>query len=332
MTALLGWTLAAGVACAAMSSAFSRVMGNHCVGKHIREQGPRSHLMKEGTPTMGGVVVLLVWGGSLAALSWMGRGSPSCWIVYVASVLFGAIGLFDDLLSQRRHERVAPGSGMRPWQKIALGTIAWAVMIGLFPNLLRTEFIVPFASMVVQIPRWLTFPLTWLVFTGATNSMNLTDGLDGLATGIAAISMIGLVVSLPDSTSATSIVLLIGVLIGFLWSNSYPSRLFMGDVGSFALGGTLAVLAIDNGLVLFLPFFAAVPLLESLSVIAQVGLFRTTGLRLFRMAPLHHHFEETASPHRSFLVPAITLAEPRITMRFWIVHALFVFLGVLAVR
>ncbi len=332
MTAVWILALVAGVVCVAISSVFSCVMTNHCVGKHIRRHGPRSHLAKEGTPTMGGGVVLVVWGMSLAVLEGIGQGATTSWMLYAASALFGAIGLTDDLLSQRHPEQAATGSGMRPWQKIALGTVAWGFLVGLFPGLLRTEYFVPFSSMSVQIPDWLAFPLTWFVFTGTTNSMNLTDGLDGLATGVAAISMLGLVVAFPDSTPTAAVLVLIAILIGFLWSNGYPSKLFMGDVGSFALGGVLAVLTVDNGLVFFLPFFAAVPLLEALSVIAQVGLFRATGMRLFRMSPLHHHFEETTSVHRAFLLPAVTLVEPKITMRLWIAHALFVALGVLAAR
>ena len=330
MTSLWVAALVAGVSCAAISAAFSHLMQRYGVGKHIRRQGPRSHLSKEGTPTMGGIVVVVVWGGCLAVLSVFGLCSSSAWMVYVASALFGAIGLLDDLMSLPRHEREGPG--LRPWHKIVLGTAAWAVLIGLFPQLLETECVVPFSSQLVRIPGWLVFPLTWFAFNGSTNSMNLTDGLDGLATGVTILAAIGLLVALPDSASMDAVVPLVGVLIGFLWINGYPSRLFMGDVGSFALGAAVAVLAVDGHLVLFLPFFAAVPLFEALSVIAQVGLFRITGVRLFRMSPLHHHFEEATCPQRPYLLPAATWAEPKITLRFWVVHALFVTIGVLAVR
>lgn len=299
------------------------------LGKHVRRLGPRSHLLKEGTPTMGGVVILFVWGSCLALLSWSGSLSPAAATVYVAAVLFGIIGLLDDLLSQRRRRN---DSGLRPWQKIALGTAAWAFLIGLFPELRQTAYSVPFSSAAVRIPSWLAFPVTWFVFTGATNSMNLTDGLDGLAAGVAAVSMLGLAVALPESVSTSAVIPLIGILVGFLWINSYPSKLFMGDVGSFALGGAVASLTVTHGLVLYLPFFAAVPLLEALSVIAQVGLYRVTGRRLFRMSPLHHHFEEISVPERPFLLPAATWVEPSITLRFWMIHALCVALGVLAVR
>jgi len=324
------WAPTAAVVSAALSLLFSHVMRKHHVGKRIRKQGPRAHLLKEGTPTMGGVVILAVWGGCLAIASCLGLCESSWWMIYAASALYGAIGLLDDLLSQRALDR--DGAGLRPWQKIALGTAAWALLVGIFPDLLRTAYAVPFAPTVVRLPGWLPFPLTWFVFTGATNSMNLTDGLDGLAAGVAVISMTGLVIALPDSASAPVSIALVGTLTGFLWTNSYPSKLFMGDVGSFALGAAVAALTIDNGLIFFLPFFAAVPLLEAISVIVQVALFRTAGVRLFRMSPLHHHFEETTSPQRTFLLPTATWTEPKITMRFWIVHALVVAVGVLAVR
>ncbi len=279
---------------------------------------------------MGGIVVIVVWGGCLGILSWFGLCPPAGWMIYTAAALFGAIGLLDDVLSLPHHGR--EGSGLRPWHKIVLGTAAWALLVGLFPQLLETEYAVPFSSYLVRIPGWLAFPITWFAFNGSTNSMNLTDGLDGLAAGVAILSAVGLVVALPGTASATVVVPLIGILIGFLWINSYPSRLFMGDVGSFALGAAVAVLAVDGNVVFFLPFFAAVPVLEAISVIAQVGLFRVTGARLFRMSPLHHHFEETTGLQRPFLLPTATWAEPRITLRFWIVHALFVAIGVLAAR
>ena len=174
--------------------------------------------------------------------------------------------------------------------------------------------------------------LTWLLFVASTNSANLTDGLDGLAGGISILIVGGLLVAFPSAKNALLILPLIGSLAGFLWLNSYPASLFLGDVGSFALGGIIGSLALANGAAFLLPILAGVFVLEATSVILQIGILRLTGKRLFRMSPFHHHFEATPNRGRAHWLPAYEWPESKVTTRFMLIQLGFVLLAIWASR
>ncbi len=268
-------------------------------GKVIRAQGPESHLTKAGTPTMGGVAFLLA-----ALIAWAALGgAPLGPELALALLVAGSalLGLYDDSLSLARKRRkaealeeVQAGLGAR-YRLLVQGALAlafawWAVSTGssLFGN------------------AWLDVPAFAFVIVGSINAFNLTDGLDGLAAGVTVIVLLFFIGS-PFAAA------LLGALLGFLWYNGHPARVIMGGVGSEALGAAVAGLAILGGTVWYLPLVALIPVLEVLSVVAQVTYFRLTGgKRLLRMSPLHHHFELSG------------WSETRVTMRFYIVTALCV--------
>lgn len=267
-------------------------------GKSIRAAGPESHLSKAGTPTMGGTAFLVA-----AVLAWLIlAGDPLADLPVVLLVLAtGLLGLLDDALALRRKRAVAlgleEGTGLLARYRllgqgaVALAFSIWATQSGstLFGN------------------AWLDIPAFTLVIVGAINALNFTDGLDGMAGGVAAIILVFFLAS-PFAAA------LIGALLGFLWFNAHPARVFMGGVGSEALGAAVAGLAIVQGTVWYLPLVALMPVLAVLSVMLQVTYFKATGgKRLFKMTPLHHHFElsgwpETRIVQRYYLVTAVALA------------------------
>jgi phospho-N-acetylmuramoyl-pentapeptide-transferase len=311
-----------------LSLAFARWMRHQSIGQRIREVGPASHAVKAGTPTMGGAVVLAVWIAAVAGLWRVFPATPYAGFLLASGVLFGGIGALDDVISLRRRRSL----GLLPLGKIALISLATLVLFISFRDVLSVPAKVPFSNLMVPVPRTASFFLAWFVFLATTNGMNLTDGLDGLATGVSILSLGGVLVLVPSQENLAIIVPLLAVLVGFLWVNTYPAALFLGDVGSFALGGVLAAVSLANGIVFLLPFLAGVVVLEVGSVVVQVTCYKSTGKRLFRMSPLHHHFEVTGPARGIHLLPAVQWPEPKITLRFWILQALFVGLAVLADR
>lgn len=307
---------------------FSWMQRRASVGQHIRTLGFRLHRDKAGTPTMGGLVLVALWGLSLAALHTLrGPLPPAAWAVYVSAASFGAVGLTDDVLSQVRRR----SAGLSVGQKLGLTAILGAGLLAAFPETFGVPLRVPFSagSVALSLPVW--GALGVIVFVATTNSMNLTDGQDGLATGISLLIGGTLLAALPGAAGREALIPLLGALLGFLWVNVYPARLFLGDVGAFALGGGIAALALANGLSFVLPLFAGVLVLEAASVLIQVATFRLSGRRLLRMSPLHHHFEAPSGPARPHILPAVDLREPTITIRLWIVQALCGVLAVLAI-
>ena len=266
-------------------------------GKAVRLDGPSSHLVKEGTPTMGGAAFLLA-----AVLTWLvwGDKTQTGIAVVCLTLAVGLVGLYDDILSLKRKRRVAAG------QDASTGLLAR------YRLLAQGSFALLFSIFAVQANHSL-FGIAWLdvlgytfIIMGTVNAMNLSDGLDGLASGMMVIMMLPFLVA-PFTAP------LIGALLGFLWYNSKPAKVFMGGVGSEALGAALAGTAILSGWVWYLPLLALIPLLEVLSVMLQVGYFRRTGgKRLFRMAPLHHHFEKSG------------WTEVQVVTRFWLATAVCV--------
>ena len=328
MGRLIGLCLLLVPASALTSQLFAVCMRKTSLGQQIREEGPRVHRKKGGTPTVGGGVILLLWAICLPLLYWFGLLSSVGLYVFFAGLSFGAIGLLDDFLSLRHLRSL----GLSPLQKIILVSAVSTALYFAFPYVSRAPLQVPFASVTLSLPPIAFFFLAWAVYLWTTNSMNLTDGLDGLATGVTILILCGFLVIAPTRELAGVILPLIAILTGFLWVNAHPAHLFLGDVGSFALGGVVAALALASGAVLILPLLAGLLVLESGSVILQVACFRLTGKRIFMISPLHHHFESAEGIRHSYLLPAVEWPEPKITLRLWIVQALFVGLGIFAAR
>ena len=316
------------------------------IGQHIREDGPQSHQKKAGTPTMGG---LLICGAIvLSTLLWANLRVPAVWVAMAGLVTFGAIGFWDDYLKIRRKRNL----GLTVRQKFMLEILA-AVVMGVLllgmnaSRLYTTEINMPFFKDFkpdLLIHAWLNNPWTYplacgfffvfvvLVLVGASNAVNLTDGLDGLAIGLMLIAAGAMTVlaflegnaelarylelSRPRDAAELTIfcAAMTGASLGFLWYNAHPAEIFMGDVGALALGGGLGTVAVLLKQELLLVFIGGVYVVELLSVILQVGSFKLRGKRIFKMAPLHHHFEQ------------LGWAESKIIIRFWIaglVMALF---------
>jgi len=307
---------------------FVRWMRVRSLGQQIRDVGPQSHTSKAGTPTMGGSIVISLWALAVIILGITRGWSNTSGFVLAAGLGFGVLGLADDVLSIRRKR----STGLTAVQKIALGS---AISIGLF-FIFRNQILVPqqipFANFRTTLPWIAGFFLNWVLFLASTNSANLTDGLDGLAGGISVLVLSGFLVMFPNMDNLMLILPLIGALAGFLWLNVHPASLFLGDVGSFALGGIIGALALANGAAFALPILAGVFVLEAVSVILQVGVLRLTGRRLFKMSPLHHHFEDSPNRGTAHWLPAFEWPESKITARFMLLQIGFVFLAIWATR
>jgi phospho-N-acetylmuramoyl-pentapeptide-transferase len=282
-------------------------------GQNIREEGPQSHLKKSGTPSMGGIAILM--GIAITAIATK-QFEWDVLMVMGALLAFGAIGFVDDYTKiQKKHNL-----GLRAWQKILMqlvvsGILAWVIAYGPGGNTLVR---MPISSQLIDFGVWY-IPFGIFVLLAMVNSVNLTDGLDGLATGVTAISLVFFslaAVTYHHMTSAPLAITMAGACLGFLIFNRHPAKIFMGDTGSLALGGGLATLAMMMDLELFLPIVGFVYVAEALSVIMQVVSFKTTGKRIFRMAPLHHHFEISG------------LKETRVVALFWFVTLLFSVVGI----
>lgn len=255
-------------------------------GQNVREEGPQSHLKKSGTPTMGGVAILIAMLIGAVPFTGMDIG-----ILFVAAgtLLFGVIGFIDDYLKIRKHQ----SEGLKAWQKMGFQivvTIAMVLVIGLGNN--GTDLLIPFAGMV-HFGGWF-YPLTIIAILGTVNGANFTDGLDGLASSVTIViaGFFTLAASVLQTGITPASLAMAGALLAFLCFNCYPAKVFMGDTGSLALGGFVAAEAMYLKMPVFLIFAAFIYLAEIVSVILQVGVFKLKhGKRLFRMAPLHHHFE-----------------------------------------
>jgi len=315
-------------ACAFLCARFAESMRRRSLGQSIRSLGPASHAAKAGTPTMGGIVVFALWLAATVVLLVWHPATPMTVFVLTSATLFATIGAVDDWISLR-HRR---SMGLSAIAKLALLSVAALVLFFTFRDVLAVPVEIPFSSASLALPPVAVFFLAWIVFLSTTNGMNLTDGLDGLAAGVAVLILIGIILLHPTRENLILCVPLIGALVGFLWLNVHPASLFLGDVGSFFLGGVIAALALANGMVFLLPILAGVLVLEVGSVILQVASCKALGKRLFRMSPLHHHFECSADPPREHILPAFRWPEGKITVRFWILQGFFVGLALLAAR
>jgi phospho-N-acetylmuramoyl-pentapeptide-transferase len=302
------------------------------VVKHIRQEGPKAHHSKKGTPTMGGLLILAAI--AIPTLLWADLGSREVRVALLATLWLGGIGFLDDYLQVVRGQPRGLVGRAKIVGQVTLGIIVGVAAISVLdrPNL-ATSTTVPFLKEQFVDLGWLYIPFVILVITGSSNSVNLTDGLDGLAIGIvafAAVAFAGLsyvsghskiadylqILYLPGSGELTVFCASIfGASLGFLWYNSHPAEIFMGDTGSLALGGALGIVAILIKMELILAIVGGLFVAEALSVILQVGMFKLTGKRLFRMAPIHHHFELLGWP------------ETKVVVRFWIVAGLLALLS-----
>ena len=314
------------------------------IGQFIREDGPQSHLKKGGTPTMGGVLICISI--LVPTLLWANLTNPYIWLVMFSTVAFGAIGFSDDYIKVVKKRNL----GLTSWQKLALqllvsGAIAVALLVLRGEHAYSTRLMVPFVKKLrpdLIIGSLLSYPHLWplafvpfvlfvmVVITGSSNAVNLTDGLDGLAIGCTIIAAGALTVltyvsghvvfadylelqRMPMVSELTIFCgAMVGASIGFLWYNAHPAEVFMGDVGSLALGGVIGTVAVIIKQELLLPFIGGVFVMEILSVILQVGSYKLrNGKRIFKMAPLHHHFE------------LMGWSESKVITRFWIMALVF---------
>jgi phospho-N-acetylmuramoyl-pentapeptide-transferase len=314
------------------------------IGQYIREEGPQSHQKKSGTPTMGGVLILISI--LVPTLLWSDLSNPFVWLVMLSTLAFGAIGFADDYIKvvHRRNQ------GLTGRQKLGLQFLASGAVASTLVRMesyggYSTRLMVPFAKRfrpdlvwewMGHIPHmhWLVFlpfvGFVMLVIAGASNAVNLTDGLDGLAIGCTIIAAGALTVltyvsghvvfsdylelqRMPMVSELTVFCgSMVGASIGFFWYNAHPAEVFMGDVGSLALGGAIGTVAVVIKQELLLPFIGGVFILEAVSVMLQVGSYKLrNGKRIFKMAPLHHHFE------------LLGWSESKVTARFWILALVF---------
>lgn len=300
-------------------------------GQPIRTDGPQSHLSKKGTPTMGGLLILA--GLVVSTLLWSNLTNAYVWVVLVVTLGFGLVGFYDDYLkvTKQTHKGFSGRVRLLIEATIAGAAAVFVAKLGAAP--LSTSLTFPFIKEVVFNLGWFYVPFAMLVVVGAGNAVNLTDGLDGLAIVpvMIAAGTFGVIAYLCGNvmfadylqihfvSGAGELSVLCGAMIGaglgFLWFNAPPAAIFMGDTGSLALGGMLGAIAIATKHEIVLAIVGGLFVLEALSVIIQVASFRMTGKRVFKMAPIHHHFEQ------------LGWTEPQVVIRFWIVAVILALVG-----
>lgn len=306
------------------------------IGQVIRNDGPESHLSKKGTPTMGGTLILASI--TISVLLWADLKNPYVWVTLFVLIGYGIVGFVDDYLKVVRKN--TDGLIAR-WKYFWQSVIALIVAFGLYiygKDSSVTVLVVPFFKDVVPQLGLLFILLTYFVVVGAGNAVNLTDGLDGLAivptvmvaAGLGLVAWATGTVSFAQHLQIPYIrysgelmivcMAIVGAGLGFLWFNTYPAMVFMGDVGSLALGGVLGIIAVLLRQEFLLLIMGGIFVIETLSVILQVGSFKLRGKRIFRMAPIHHHYELKGWP------------EPRVIVRFWIISLMLVLIGLVTLK
>ena len=307
------------------------------IGQVIRDDGPETHEEKEGTPTMGGVLILFAF--FISMIIWGDWTNPFLWIVIVTALLFSSIGFIDDYLKIKKQN----SDGLSRRQKIALQSISTILiciwLLSLNSKTIGAELLVPFfKDLVIPLNAFGFLIVGWFAIVGGSNSVNLTDGLDGLAImpvilisgALAVFAYIGgnynfsAYLNMPFMSGTGEIFVVCAALIGsgfgFLWFNTYPAEIFMGDTGSLSLGAILAVIAIIVHQEILLILMGGIFVAEALSVIIQIGYYKRTQKRFFKMAPIHHHFEK------------LGLKEPKIIVRFWIVTLILVLISLASIK
>lgn len=306
------------------------------VGQQIRDCGPQSHLTKAGTPTMGGALILVAV--SLSTLLWSDLTNRYVWVVFLVTLAFGLIGLADDYLKVSRRQSRGLSARVKLLAQSVVGIVLAVYLYRTATTPAQLLYLIPFTKSV-SVDLGLFFLLgTFLVVVGCSNAVNLTDGLDGLA--ILPTVMVGGALGLFSYVTGHQVFAgyldipfilgvgevavfcgsIVGAGLGFLWFNTYPAQVFMGDVGALALGAALGVVAVLARQELVLAIMGGVFVMETLSVIIQVTSFRLTGKRIFQMAPIHHHFELKGWP------------EPRVIVRFWILTFVLVLVGLASLK
>ena len=307
------------------------------IGQVIREDGPETHLEKQGTPTMGGVLILFAF--FISILIWGDWNNPFLWIVIVTALLFSSIGFMDDYLKIKKQN----SDGLSRRQKIAAQSISAILicvwLLSLNSKTIGAELLVPFfKDLIIPLNALAFLIIGWFALVGSSNSVNLTDGLDGLAImpvilisgALAVFAYIGgnynfsgyLNMPFMPGTGEIFVICaaLVGAGFGFLWFNTYPAEIFMGDTGSLSLGAILGVIAIIVHQEILLILMGGIFVAETLSVIIQIGYFKRTQKRFFLMAPIHHHYEKKG------------LKEPKIIVRFWIITLILVLISLASIK
>ncbi len=311
-------------------------LGRYNVGQVIREDGPETHLGKAGTPTMGGLLIIVSI--AFSTLCWADLSNRYVVIVCLVTFAFGIVGYVDDYKKVvRRNPRGLPARWKYFWQSI-IGLAAAMFLYFTAQTPVETQLIIPFIKTFTLDLGWVFIILSYLVIVGSSNAVNLTDGLDGLAILPSVMVAAALAIfayaagnvliagylGIPYVSGVGEICVFLGTLVGsglgFLWFNTYPAQVFMGDIGALALGAALGIVAIVVRQELVLFIMGGVFVIETVSVILQVGSFKLTGKRIFRMAPLHHHYELKGWP------------EPRVIVRFWIITFILVLIGLASLK
>ncbi|MBV7297920.1 phospho-N-acetylmuramoyl-pentapeptide-transferase [Enterovibrio paralichthyis] len=306
------------------------------IGQVVRNEGPESHFSKRGTPTMGGIMILASI--TITVLLWADLSNPYVWAVMFVTLGYGAIGFVDDY---RKVVRKNTDGLIARWKYFWQSAIALVVAFALYAHgkdTAATQLVVPFFKDVMPQLGLFYIVFTYFVIVGTSNAVNLTDGLDGLAimptvmvaSGFAFIAWatgnvnFAEYLNIPYIKHADELVVvcaaIVGAGLGFLWFNTYPAQVFMGDVGSLALGGALGTIAVLVRQEFLLVIMGGVFVMETLSVILQVGSYKLRGQRIFRMAPIHHHYELKGWP------------EPRVIVRFWIITLMLVLIGLATLK
>ncbi|MET0357578.1 MAG: phospho-N-acetylmuramoyl-pentapeptide-transferase [Cellvibrio sp.] len=335
LRAILGVLTALGISLI-LGPWFIRRLSELKIGQSVRTDGPQTHLTKSGTPTMGGALILVAIFAS--ALLWSDLSNRYVWVVMIVTAVFGAVGWVDDYRKvAKKDSRGLPARWKYFWQSIAgIGAATFLYLTAVTPA--ETQLFIPFFKNVAVDLGLFYIVFTYFVIVGTSNAVNLTDGLDGLAIMpcvmvAGALALIAWIVSNTNFSNYLHIAYIpgageliifccamIGAGLGFLWFNTYPATVFMGDVGALALGAALGVIAVivRHEIVLFI--MGGIFVLETVSVILQVASFKLTGKRIFRMAPIHHHFELKGWP------------EPRVIVRFWIITLMLVLIGLATLK
>ncbi|RDE22789.1 phospho-N-acetylmuramoyl-pentapeptide-transferase [Motiliproteus coralliicola] len=313
-----------------------RKLQQYQIGQSVRDDGPESHLSKAGTPTMGGALILIAI--AVSTLLWSDLSNRYVWITLVVTLLFGAVGWVDDYRKVvEKNSRGLPARWKYFWQSVG-GLGAALVLYFTAESPVEVDLLVPYMK-DYAIELGIGFVvLTYFVIVGSSNAVNLTDGLDGLAIMPTVLVAGALAVfcylsghvkfaeylQIPYVAGSGELIVFCGAMVGaglgFLWFNTYPAQVFMGDVGALALGAALGVVAVIVRQELVLVIMGGVFVMETVSVILQVGSFKLTGRRIFRMAPIHHHFELKGWP------------EPRVIVRFWIITVILVLIGLASLK
>ncbi len=306
------------------------------IGQQIREDGPKSHANKAGTPTMGGVLIIIAV--IVATLLWVEFDNPFVWLVLAVVLGYGSLGFVDDY--RKLTKRNSKGLSVKQkliWQSL-IAALVGGILYALPDSQFGTTLTVPFFKNAQPDLGWFYIPFVMAVIVGTSNAVNLTDGLDGLAIGPVLTCMvtfgfmtyasghqqISAYLQIPYVAGSGTLAILcaavVGAGLGFLWFNTFPAQVFMGDMGSLALGGALGTVAVVTKQELLLALAGGIFVLEALSVILQVVSFKWTGKRIFAMAPVHHHFELRG------------WAEPKIIVRFWIISIILAMMALSSLK